>query len=74
MGKRVIPRRDEVEVYLSEKGLICISQPDPVQGRQETIALPHEDVPKLIEFLTDILEERRSMSEDAFDSGEGQDA
>ncbi len=58
MKKRVLPPRLELSAYLSEAGYICIKQDN--FGEQSLVALDPESVPTVIQWLQELLEERKN--------------
>lgn len=68
--KFVIEQRDEIEVYVGDRGHVCIKQSDGL-GNDDAIVLVHpSDVPHLIQFLQRAQSEaealrREGVSDDA---------
>jgi hypothetical protein len=70
MAKRVIPQRDEIEIFINERGFIAIKQSDAAGNVPAVVDLPHEDIPKLIVMLTDAMEERKQHADQEYEPPE----
>ena len=47
---RIIEERREVEVYVGQKGHVCIKQVD-FEGTEMTVVMHPDDVPRMIDYL-----------------------
>ena len=50
MSKRIIPPKDEIEVYVGLKGDVCIKQTNYLEGEKIIVVHP-SDVPQFIQYL-----------------------
>ncbi|MBI4833161.1 MAG: hypothetical protein HY801_16720 [Candidatus Lindowbacteria bacterium] len=66
MPKRRIEGRESIEAYISQSGFICLSQPDPLDNGENIIQMTEFDVPLIVEWLQELLQEHKSfVPEDA---------
>ena len=59
---RTLRARNEIEVYTSDKGFVCIREDDPSEG-ERIIILEPEQVPTIIGWLQECLIEVEDIRE-----------
>lgn len=59
----IIEPRDGIEVYATEKGIVCIKQ-IPATGEEAIILIHPDDIPQLIELLEETRQEALHIRED----------
>ena len=60
---RYIPARESLEAYISQAGNICLKADD---NPEMIISIDFRDVPKVIEWLEALYDERSQCSDDEF--------
>lgn len=61
MTERKIETRYGIEAYISEKGFICLKQEDPMQDEDQVIIMDPIDIPVIIKWLQELVEERKNF-------------
>ena len=59
-NKRRLETREAIEAYISEGGFICLKQDNSVEQHEDTICMLPHDVPKIINWLQELLKEIES--------------
>jgi len=54
---RKIPRRDALEVYVSEAGYVCFEQERPLEDEPSFVVIHPSDVPTVIKWLEELRHE-----------------
>ena len=67
--KRRIEGRPALEAYIGRKGDICLKMEDPLDG-DIVIPIPPEDMEQVIDWLRDLLAERKSVPDEQFASAD----
>ena len=65
--------REAIEVYVSQSGNICIKQESPLGEEDQIVALEPEQVPKVVKWLYECLEESGYPKPDIKPRNEHQD-
>ncbi|MCM0082310.1 hypothetical protein L4X63_11990 [Geomonas sp. Red32] len=57
-NERKLPAREEIEAYIGGDGCLCLKQgPFPYEDHENIIAMCPQDVPIIIKWLQELLEE-----------------
>jgi hypothetical protein len=52
-----LPGRDEIEIYTTGEGLICLSQPDPASHEDSVVCFLPSDIPQVVGLLQQLAKE-----------------